>query len=73
MAVTSHLSEQQQGQKYSVNGVQDALEDMRAAFPSSAVVKSKNLHTFMNTVEGLFRIGDYQVGHPVSMHGMPVR
>ncbi|KAK9843259.1 hypothetical protein WJX74_009376 [Apatococcus lobatus] len=39
---------------------QDALEDMRAAFPCSAVVKSSNLHTFMNSVEGLFRIGDYQ-------------
>ena len=41
---------------------QDTLEDMRAAFPGSAVVKSSNLHTFMNSVEGLFRIGDYQVG-----------
>ena len=40
---------------------QDTLEDMRAAFPTSACVKSHNLHIFMNTVEGLFRIGDYQV------------
>ncbi len=45
--------------------MQGTLEDMHAAFPSSAFVKTHNLHTFMNTVEGLFRIGDYQVGpHP---------